>query len=136
MASFGATLKRAREARGLSLDDVAKETRVAKRYLTALEDETLSMLPGGPYNRSYLRTYAKILGLDDVALLGEYNAEESVQRVGVDEDLETINRALDERQQGRAVHGRWTVVHGPSMWTLLVAGFIVLVIAVRWIVLR
>jgi len=136
MASFGTTLRRAREARGLTLDDVAKETRVARRYLAALEDETLSLLPGGAYNRAYLRTYARALGLEAKTLLSDYAAEESLQGAAVDDDLDAINRALDERQQGLAVHGRWTIVHGPSMWTLLLAGFIVLVIAVGWIVAR
>jgi cytoskeletal protein RodZ len=136
MASFGTTLKRAREARGLTLDDIAKETRVARRYLAALEDETLSMLPGGAYNRAYLRTYAKVLGLEAKTLLSEYATEESLQHAAADDDLDAINRALDERREGLGVHGRWTIVHGPSMWTLLLAGFIVFIIAVGWIVAR
>ena len=136
MASFGTTLRRAREARGLTMDDVAKETRVARRYLAALEDETLATLPGGPYSRAYLRTYAKVLGLDAKQLLSDYAAEESLQHAEVDEDLDSINRALDERRQGLGIHGRWKVVHGPSMWTLLLAGFIVIIIAVGWIVAR
>lgn len=136
MASFGATLKGAREARGLTLDDIARETRVARRYLAALEDEALSALPGGAYNRGYLRTYAKVLGLDADALLHEYTDEETLQHAEVDEDLDTISRAVDERRQGLGFPGRWTVAHGPSLWTLLLAGFIVLIIAVRWIVMR
>src|SRR5688572_8898526 len=63
-ASFGAMLLHARTQRGISHDDVARDTRVAKRYVLALENESLNSLPGGLYNRAYVRTYAAYLGLD------------------------------------------------------------------------
>ncbi len=66
-------LLRARTERGLSHDDVARETRVAKRYLLALENESLSSLPGGLYNRAYLRMYAAYLGLDADSIVRDYD---------------------------------------------------------------
>ena len=72
MRSFGAALRRTREEKGISLDEIAGETRLSKRYLQALEDEAIHKLPGGTYNRAYLRSYAAYLGLDIDRLVHEY----------------------------------------------------------------
>lgn len=72
-ASFGAQLLRARTERGISPEDVARETRVPKRYLLALENESIGTLPGGLYNRAYLRMYAVYVGLDADSLLQDYD---------------------------------------------------------------
>ena len=72
-ASFGAMLLHARTQRGISHDDVARDTRVAKRYVLALENESLSSLPGGLYNRAYVRTYAAYLGLDADVIVRDYD---------------------------------------------------------------
>jgi len=98
MASFGSQLQQARESKRISLDDVARETRLARRYLHALESESLSKLPGGAYNRSYLRMYATYLGLDADNLLRRYEEEEATQRAAgrlsaQPDALETIRQA-------------------------------------------
>ena len=72
-ASFGAVLLHARTQRGISHDDVARDTRVAKRYVLALENESFSSLPGGLYNRAYVRTYAAYLGLDADVIVRDYD---------------------------------------------------------------
>jgi hypothetical protein len=79
MPSFGLALGRARQQQGISLDDVARDTRLNKRYLLALEDEAIHELPGGPYNRAYVRSYAEYLGLDPDSLLRDYALEEEAQ---------------------------------------------------------
>jgi transcriptional regulator with XRE-family HTH domain len=61
---IGASLAAAREARGLSLADVARLTCIRPRYLTALEHERFESLPGRTYGRAFLRSYANALGLD------------------------------------------------------------------------
>src|SRR5687767_12360694 len=79
-ASFGAMLLHARTQRGISHDDVARDTRVAKRYVLALENESLSSLPGGLYNRAYVRTYAAYLGLDADLIVRDYDRTAQEQR--------------------------------------------------------
>ena len=69
MLEIGSDLRRAREAQGLSLADAEKATRVRSRYLRALEDDQLDLLPPGPYARLFLRGYASFLGLDPDPLL-------------------------------------------------------------------
>jgi Helix-turn-helix domain/RodZ C-terminal domain len=72
---IGASLREARETRGLSLDDVQKALRFRERYLTALEEERWEQLPGGDaYVKGFLRTYAEFLGLNGTLYIDEFNA--------------------------------------------------------------
>ncbi len=70
--SFGETLKRERELRGVSLDEVAAATRISPRFLHALENEQWEKLPGGIFNRGFVRAVARYLGMDEEALIAEY----------------------------------------------------------------
>ena len=75
MFEIGASLREARETRGVSLDDVQKALRFRERYLTALEEERWDQLPGGDaYVKGFLRTYAEFLGLNGTLYIDEYNA--------------------------------------------------------------
>ncbi len=69
---FGEHLRREREMRGISLEEIATATRIGTRFLEALESEQWSKLPGGVFNRGFVRAVAHHLGLDEEALLGEY----------------------------------------------------------------
>lgn len=71
--TFGERLKRERELREVSLEEVAKATRISERFLTALENEDWKKLPGGLFGRAFVRTAARYLGLDEEKLLGEYD---------------------------------------------------------------
>jgi len=71
--TFGERLKRERELREVSLQEVAKATRISERFLHALENEDWSKLPGGVFGRGFVRTTARYLGLDEESLLGEYD---------------------------------------------------------------
>lgn len=61
---FGPHLRRAREKRGLSLQQVAATTKISARVLDALERNDISKLPGGIFSRSFVRAYAREVGLD------------------------------------------------------------------------
>ena len=65
MASFGERLKREREMRNVSLEEIAESTKIGKRNLLALETEEFNKLPGGIFNKGFVRAYAKYLGLDE-----------------------------------------------------------------------
>jgi transcriptional regulator with XRE-family HTH domain len=68
-AALGRILSETRVARGLTLDEVERDTRIAKRYLEALEREEFGSLPAPVYCRAFLRTYAQYLGLDGNEIL-------------------------------------------------------------------
>jgi cytoskeleton protein RodZ len=66
---FGETLRRERESRKISLSEVAASTKISRRYLQAVEEEELDRLPGGVFNRGFVRTYAAFLSLDPEPLV-------------------------------------------------------------------
>lgn len=63
-AGPGVQLRAAREAAGLSLDQVAQQLKLAPRQVKALEDENFGELPGRTFTRGFLRNYARLLNLD------------------------------------------------------------------------
>lgn len=71
---LGSELREARLQRGLTLEQVAYETRIRTRYLEALEDERFDDLPGEAYAKGFLRTYADFIGLDGPQMLARYRA--------------------------------------------------------------
>jgi len=76
MPELGKTLSQARVARGLTLEDCERDTRISKRYLDALEREDWKIFPAPVYSRAFLRTYAQYLSLDPQQLMRMYQAQE------------------------------------------------------------
>src|ERR1700690_2566142 len=70
--TFGDNLKREREMRGVSLDEITAATRIATRFLQAIENEQWDQLPGGVFNRGFVRAVAHYLGLDEENIVAEY----------------------------------------------------------------
>jgi len=69
---FGDHLKREREMRGVSLEEIATATRISTRFLEALEKEQWTELPGGVFNRGFIRSVSRYLGLDEDDMVAEY----------------------------------------------------------------
>lgn len=101
MSSFGEQIKRERELRKISLEDIAEATKISARYLRALERNDFSELPGGVFARGYVRAYAQFVGLDEEATveayLAEVGPEEVVQR---DDGLDALRNAVETRPAG------------------------------------
>jgi cytoskeleton protein RodZ len=72
MGSFGENLRREREMRGVTLQEISAATKIGVRFLECIENEDFSSLPGGIFNRGFVRAYARYLGLDEDPLLEEY----------------------------------------------------------------
>jgi cytoskeleton protein RodZ len=70
-AGPGARLRAAREAAGLSLDQVAQQLKLAQRQVKALEEENFGELPGRTFSRGFVRNYARLLNLDAHDLLAQ-----------------------------------------------------------------
>jgi cytoskeletal protein RodZ len=69
---FGEHLKREREMRGVSLEEISAATRISTRFLAAMENDQWDQLPGGVFNRGFIRSIARYLGLDEDSLVAEY----------------------------------------------------------------
>lgn len=75
--SVGATLRAAREGQGLTLADIANQTRVPLRHLEAIEADNHDALPALPYTIGFVKTLARAVGVDPNAAVAQYRAETS-----------------------------------------------------------
>lgn len=110
MESVGEKLRKAREAKNVSLDQVSRETNISKRYLQALEEEDASQFPGDTYAMGFLRNYAEYLGLNSSELITLY------KNMRLQEQPVPIEALLEKK---RSINP-----------TLLVGGVLLIVIAV------
>ncbi len=72
MESFGTKLRREREQRKVTLEDVSLSTKIATRHLQALEADKFDQLPGGIFNKGFVRAYAHHLGIDEQQAVADY----------------------------------------------------------------
>jgi cytoskeletal protein RodZ len=72
MPSFGENLRRERELRGIALREIADSTKISIRFLQALEQDRFDILPGGIFQRAFVRQYARHVGLDAERLVAEF----------------------------------------------------------------
>ena len=70
--SIGEKLRLEREAQGIALRDISEQTRISMRYLEAIETDDYRRLPGGIFNRSFIRAYAKFIGYNEAKAIEEY----------------------------------------------------------------
>jgi cytoskeleton protein RodZ len=71
MTVIGETLRRERLRRNLELDEISRELKISSKFLEAIEDERFDKLPRGVFAKSFVRQYARLLGLDEEELAGE-----------------------------------------------------------------
>lgn len=74
MGAFGARMKQERERRRVTLDEIALGTKISTRFLRAIEDEHFEQLPGGIFNKGFIRAYARHLGMDEEQAVADYLA--------------------------------------------------------------
>ena len=72
MGAFGDKFRKARESKEFSFDDVSNVIKIAPRMLRAIEEENFDQLPGGVFNKGFIRSYAKHVGLDPEEAVTEY----------------------------------------------------------------
>src|ERR1700722_12303132 len=100
MTSIGDTLRRERERRHLELDQVSRELKISHRFLEAIEKEDFDQLPAGVFAKSFVRQYARMLGLD------EEEAANEVQRALVPAPtVPQFAASSPSRNQGCAASG-------------------------------
>lgn len=74
-ATVGGKLRAAREARGQTIDDIGRQTRVPVRHLNQIEANNLEGLPAAPYSAGFVKAYARAVDLDPTALSNEFRGE-------------------------------------------------------------
>ena len=63
--------------RGISLNEIAESTKISRRHLESLENEEFDSLPGGVFNRGFVRAYARFVGINEEQAVADYNAVRS-----------------------------------------------------------
>ena len=79
MPTLGEELRRLREDKRLSLREISDATHIGSRFLQAIEADNYSILPGGIFNRGFVRSYARYVGLDEEQALVLYNQQLEAQ---------------------------------------------------------
>jgi cytoskeleton protein RodZ len=72
MGTFGDKLKREREMRGITLDEIAESTKIARRHLEAIEKENFDALPGRVFIKGFIRSYARFIGIDEEQAVADF----------------------------------------------------------------
>jgi cytoskeletal protein RodZ len=100
--AFGGRLRREREMRGITLEEITESTKISRRHLEALESEHFDQLPGGVFNKGFVRAYARFLGIDGDQAVADYAAASNEQPEPEDkfplEIHEAPKRALNPRR--------------------------------------
>src|SRR5579863_9851989 len=88
-----------RRERGISLDQIATATKISIRSLQAIEEGDFRKLPGGIYNTSYIRQYARAIDVDECELIAVYEESTGVVSNHSEGPKESINRFLPAMQE-------------------------------------
>jgi len=75
MASLGQQLKQSREEKGISLQEIAESTHISIRFLQAIENDAYDVLPGGVFNRAFVRKFARKVGFDEEQAVNLYQEQ-------------------------------------------------------------
>lgn len=129
MASgIGEKLRLERETRGIALRDISENTRISMRYLEAIESDDYRRLPGGIFNRSFIRAYAKLVGYDEQQAIEEYSR--TMREHGESDDVAKSTRSQVYTDE-TANH------HRSPLWRLLLVVFILALVSFGvWALLR
>ncbi|AUJ26613.1 helix-turn-helix domain-containing protein [Virgibacillus dokdonensis] len=121
---IGARLKEAREAQNLSLEELQEITKIQKRYLLAIEEGNLQILPGKFYARAFMKEYANAVGLDPNELMEEYKEEVPKTEEPTEEQYSRIQRSRKSQEKSTSNFSLFpTVIVG-----LLIIGIIAVAI--------
>jgi cytoskeleton protein RodZ len=117
MASFGEHLKQIRELKGLSVEDVSRHSKINPHFIEALEAENFDTLPGGVFNRGFIKAYAKCCGADERELLSDYE-NLLKQKKGFDLQLLPVDKPAPS--EGSRSTGRYV----PAAIALVIIGVV------------
>ncbi len=94
MSTFGERLRREREKRNITLQEMSESTKISLHCFTLLEEDDFANLPGGLYNKGYVRAYAQFIGLDPEPVLKAYALAQQTQELEASERNSEVLHAL------------------------------------------
>lgn len=127
MPTLGEELKRRREERNIDLSDISESTRIGTRFLKAIESDNYSILPGGIFTRSFIRAYAKQVGMNEDEAVTLYNQQVAPPGVEPSQQAQAVDDMRTRRSEPIVFHGASTRANWP---TLIIAAGIVIFIGI------
>jgi cytoskeletal protein RodZ len=94
MESIGEKLRQTRESRGYTIEQIARDTHIARRFIEALEAEDFGVFPGDPYLIGFMRTYSEYLSLDPEEIVSLY------RNLKLQEQPAPIDELISKRSRG------------------------------------
>ena len=96
--SLGECFQKAREAKGLTLEEAAARTRILPQYLKAVEDNNYAKLPDEVFTKGFVRSYARILGLDEATIIRQFD-ESGGEFYAKRNERESLKQRLEEEER-------------------------------------
>jgi cytoskeletal protein RodZ len=118
MSELGEMLQKAREERGLSLNDIQETTKIRKRYLEAIESGDHTVLPGSFYVRAFVKNYAEAVGLDPDEVLRLYQHE--MPAPPVEATIDPIPVRAPRRVKSQSSERLGKIGFNVVMWSFLI----------------
>ena len=81
MQTVGTYLKSNRESKNISLSEIAHHTKISKLYLDCLEKDDFRNIPGGPYIKGYISSYAEFIGIDENEAIKKYDSSNQESKI-------------------------------------------------------
>ncbi len=124
--TLGEKLRQAREERGISISEVAEQTRISPHYLASIENDDYRTLPGGIFNKGFVKSYAKYVGLDEQEALADYSSLITSQEGTIDDEPKTYKPEVltDDRTSGTSLG---TIIFAAIILALMAWGLFELV---------
>jgi len=101
--SLGEYFQQARESKGLTLEDAALRTRILPEYLKAVEENNYARLPEEVFAKGFVRSYARVLGLDEYEVFQKFN-ESGGQFYAKRAEREEIKQRLQEEERRKKIN--------------------------------
>jgi len=88
MQTVGTYLKSNRESKNISLSEIAHHTKISKWYLDCLEKDDFRNIPGGPYIKGYISSYAEFIGIDENEAIKKYDSSNQESKLTTQADTD------------------------------------------------
>jgi cytoskeletal protein RodZ len=111
LEAFGEKLRRQREQRGITLEAISSSTKISTRMLRALEEEHFDQLPGGVFNKGFIRAYARQVGLDEEEAISDYLAALHASQLQPQKIVPDLRGGKPARQAPEQIHH----LHEPAL---------------------
>ncbi|MEP7213973.1 MAG: helix-turn-helix domain-containing protein [Acidobacteriota bacterium] len=125
-STLGEKLRQAREERGISISEVAEQTRISPLYIKSIEEDNYKPLPGGIFNKGFLKSYARYVGYDEHEALEEYSQIVTGNEQSAEEEFKSYRPEVltDDRSSASILP---TVVFAGIILALMTGGILFVV---------